>query len=227
MFGCATGLVVDTTGRQHNRYHQHATFCCLLRFFLFRALLCIMHNRCLDRGRNPRICETENTARVTTRVYDIEIVATDAAGNVGKKICSAIVVPWDHYDDEEIGNSKGSKKSKSKSKSKQRNRQPLIGHDANDLRREYRFSVQRYELATMFLTWDNSLDTTLDVPPLPLLDIGSSSSKSKSKGKSGGSKGSSSQQRRGFDCPSRNQSKGKGSKAKRRRSVVEQSQRVR
>jgi hypothetical protein len=34
---------------------------------------------------------------VTTRFYDIIISATDAAGNVGTKTCSVIVIPDDHY----------------------------------------------------------------------------------------------------------------------------------
>lgn len=34
---------------------------------------------------------------MTTRFYDITISATDAAGNVGTKTCSVIVIPYDHY----------------------------------------------------------------------------------------------------------------------------------
>ncbi|KAG7365567.1 hypothetical protein IV203_038771 [Nitzschia inconspicua] len=57
------------------------------------------------------ICEVEETENdsVTTRFYDVVISASDAAGNVGTKTCSVIVIPANHYcGDAECG-SKGSK----------------------------------------------------------------------------------------------------------------------
>ena len=56
------------------------------------------------------ICEIEETANrtVTTRFYDIIISATDAAGNVGTKTCSVIVIPDGHYGI--AGSKKSSKK---------------------------------------------------------------------------------------------------------------------
>lgn len=57
------------------------------------------------------ICEIEETEddTVTTRFYDIIVSATDAAGNVGSKVCVVIVVP---QDDCEHGKGAGGLKSK-------------------------------------------------------------------------------------------------------------------
>jgi hypothetical protein len=74
-----------------------------------------------------------------TRVYDIEITATDVAGNMGKAKCSVAVVPENHdgsEDGSEVESLTG-KKSKSKNEeSTTRVRRPFLGHDPNDLRKQ-------------------------------------------------------------------------------------------
>lgn len=75
-------------------------------------------------------------------------------------------------------------------------------------------STQRYELESVSLLWDNSLDTTLTVPPLPPLDIGNGGGKSKSGSKMGSSKDGSHSPFR-FDCG--DTSKGKDSKGKKKK----------
>jgi hypothetical protein len=62
------------------------------------------------------ICEIEETENdsITTRFYDIIISATDAAGNVGSKTCSVIVIPDDHYCGDGNGSTAGGLSSKKK-----------------------------------------------------------------------------------------------------------------
>jgi len=52
---------------------------------------------CQDDDKSSSICEIDKNVDVTTRFYDIQITASDAAGNEGTKTCSAIVIPEDHY----------------------------------------------------------------------------------------------------------------------------------
>jgi hypothetical protein len=123
-----------------------------------------------DHGRGP-LCETDET--VSTRFYDIEIAATDAAGNVGRKTCSVIVVPSGHYGGEESSKSSKGKKAGSsrklkggKSKGSKKSRVEEVPHDPDDLRMEYPLSTQRYVVSSLSLLWDATLNTVLVVPPL-------------------------------------------------------------
>jgi hypothetical protein len=119
------------------------------------------------------ICEIEETKGdgVTTRFYDIAISATDAAGNIGTKTCSVIVIPDDHYNVRTVGKSEKSSVGKSGKSSS-------FSHDPNDLRAEYKLSTERYVISELSLEWDPNLDTTLSTPPLPTPNINSKSSKS-------------------------------------------------
>jgi hypothetical protein len=170
----------------------------------------LLHISSCQDGRDDVICEIDEVVNVTTRFYDIEIVATDSAGNVGVETCSVIVVPDDHYEDtieltsssKKSGKasskastrklkgilSKSSKTSKSKKSSKQNGKMVEEPHNPDDLRLEYPLSIQRYELASFSLLWDNSRDTTLKVPPLPECDLDLHTGSGKGKG--GGSKSS-------------------------------------
>jgi hypothetical protein len=168
---------------------------------------------CQDPGRGKSaICEEEKS--VTTRFYDIEISAIDAAGNVGTATCSVIVDPDNHYMFEVTSMSKGSKKSSKSRKGNDRkladsssSRRALGGkgskrgkgsskskiseviverkpHDVDDLRAEYALSTQRYVVQEASLLWDAEKNTELAVPNLPKLKFDRTSQDSK-----GGSKG--------------------------------------
>lgn len=135
-------------------------------------------------------CEEEQ--HVSTRFYDINVAAVDAAGNVGHKSCSVIVVPCGHFKDQSSQEPKVSKKSSSKgarlfhtlkgsqdkgSKSQEKDgksskaENEVKPHNPNDLRLEYALSTQRYVISSAFLLWDFSLNTTLTIPPLPGLEF--------------------------------------------------------
>ncbi|KAG7365568.1 hypothetical protein IV203_038772 [Nitzschia inconspicua] len=147
------------------------------------------------------ICEVEETENdsVTTRFYDVVISASDAAGNVGTKTCSVIVIPANHYcGDAECG-SKGSKSTKnvqndvngrnlqvSKKKSKALNGR-RNDHNPDDLRLEYLSSTQRYVLSELSLEWDQKLNTGLVVPELSPVLTGKKANAAK-KGQGKGSK---------------------------------------
>jgi hypothetical protein len=155
------------------------------------------------RGSSP-ICEVENKANITTRFYDIEISATDAAGNLGAVTCSVIVVP-DMDNEDEIRGKKSKKgvrklaesspralKSASKnSKSKKSKRGKGTSEveeeprDPNALRLEYAMSTQRFVLSEASLLWDAEKNTALVVPPLPALELEMISQGGKGKGKGG------------------------------------------
>lgn len=126
--------------------------------------------------------ENEN---VSTRFYDVEITAQDAAGNVGKAVCSVIVVPPNHYG--LLENDEGGKGGKKANKARQLRElkggkgkggkkggdggtgNPGTIHDPNDLRKEYPLSTQRYLVSAKRLLWNRDLDTKLIVPPRPPL----------------------------------------------------------
>jgi hypothetical protein len=143
------------------------------------------------RGSSP-ICEVEDKANITTRFYDIEISATDAAGNVGAVTCSVIVVPNMDNEDEIIGkkSKKGVRKlaesssspralksasKNSKSKTSKRGKGiPEVEEelrDPNALRLEYAMSTQRFVLSEATLLWDAEKNTALAAPPLPALEL--------------------------------------------------------
>ena len=158
---------------------------------------------------------------MTTRFYDIEVSAQDAAGNLGMKTCSVIVIPTGHYDIDIDVNGIGGKKGKAELKGssntegksgKKGGKKGMIGgnnnlHQRNDLREEYRLSTQRYLLSEDNHVWDPAFNTFLVIPspliPLPpLSDIfevmpshstGKKVDQSKSgKAEKGGKKGSTS-----------------------------------
>ena len=108
---------------------------------------------------------------MTTRFYDIAISATDAAGKIGTKTCSVIVIPDDHYTGRSAGNSKKSSVGKSGKSS-------IVGHYPDDLRVEYKLSTERYVISELSLDWDPNLNTTIVIPPLPTPNINSKASKS-------------------------------------------------
>lgn len=143
-----------------------------------------------------------------TRVYDIEVSATDEIGNVGSVTCSVVVIPKHHPSTTSIcGSSKSAKathrtllKGKTKSgkanhlkgesnsmkgevsswsSSKSSKSIKCLDHDENDLRREYDLSTQRFVVSSLNLHWDTSLETTMDKPVEP---ISGKSGKSSSKG---------------------------------------------
>jgi len=139
-----------------------------------------------------------------TRVYDIEVSATDQIGNVGSATCSVVVIPKHHPSTTNIcGSSKSAKathrtllkgetksgKAKGESKSmkgeesswsssKSSKSIKCLDHDNNDLRREYDLSKQRFVVSSLELYWDTSLDITIDKPLEP---ISGKSGKSSSK----------------------------------------------
>jgi hypothetical protein len=145
------------------------------------------------------ICKIEETEddSVTTRFYDIAISATDAAGNIGTKTCSVIVIPDDHYSGEGSLPSKGGGKGG-------KDRFDIVDHDPDDLRREFKVSTKRYVISELSLEWDPNLDTTLEIPPLPVPEPDSG----KGKGK-----GSRSDKSKDLDFPALPSGKGKGSKS--------------
>lgn len=170
------------------------------------------------------ICEIDENDSVTTRFYDIAISVTDAAGNVGTRTCSVIVIPDDHY----CGVGNGSKGKNCGSKGAkgiipnggQRGARHLASsddlsgrnlqlpkkvkkgskglnneHDPDDLRKEYALSTQCYVISELSLEWDPKLNTILAIPPLPELNVGNGKSK-----KAKTSKGQSSTNRQ-KSCP--------------------------
>jgi len=145
------------------------------------------------------LCTKEDpwTGEITTRFYDIEVSATDAAGNVGTKTCSVIVVPPDHYK----CNSNGSSSSSSSSDDGD------CAHDENDLRRQYESSIKRRVISELEVKWDPELDTSILFPIDSEFDASTSSSSSRS------SKGHNS---RRCGCSSSKSSKGKGSRRSRK-----------
>lgn len=147
----------------------------------------ICFHSCRDSDFDP-ICEIEDKAGITTRIYDIEISSTDAAGNTGSKVCSVIVVPEGHYDSKKgKGKGGGRRRLSRKTKMGQRRRRLMdmgVGddddgeepHNFDDLRDELALSTQRFEVASLTLLWDPELDTDLVTPPLPEPEEESSSS---------------------------------------------------
>ena len=90
---------------------------------------------------------------MTTQFYDIAISATDAAGNIGMKTCSVIVIPDDHYTGHSAGNNKKSSVGK-------RRKSSIVGHYLDDLHVEYKLSTERYVISELSLDWDPNLNTT-------------------------------------------------------------------
>lgn len=101
------------------------------------------------------ICEVEenDTTEITTRFYDIEIVATDIEGNIGRGTCSVIVVPPGHPTYKSF-----------KSATKGKGSPP---HKPTDLFDEFKASVQRVKVGSYQHVWNPILDTNLEVPSLP------------------------------------------------------------
>lgn len=141
----------------------------------------LMKPSCHENGHSDgSICEVDENKRITTRFYDIEVYAQDAAGNSGMKKCSVIVIPTGHYDlDTEVSTvgkkgkaeqkgSFNSRKSGGK-KGKKGGKKGLIdgtqkAHKRNDLRNEYRLSTQRYLLSEENHVWDPALNNFLSIP---------------------------------------------------------------
>ena len=162
----------------------------------------------------PEIIEIDDYEEVElTRVYDIEVSATDEIGNVGSTTCSVVVIPKHHPSTTSIcGSSKSAKathrtllkgetksgkakgdstksvkgKESSWSSSKSSKSIKCLDHDNNDLRREYDLSTQRFIVSDLDLHWDTSLDTTMDKPLQP---ISGKSGKSSSKATHSSTKG--------------------------------------
>ena len=133
---------------------------------------------------------------MTTRFYDIAISAADAAGNIGTKTCSVIVIPDDHYSGGSFPSKGGGKGGKGEF--------DTVDHDSDDLRMEYEVSTKRYVISELTLDWDPNLDTTLEIPPLPVPEPDSGRGKGK---------GSRSDKSKNLDLPALPASKGKGSKS--------------
>jgi hypothetical protein len=119
------------------------------------------------------ICEIEESEgdSITTRFYDIAVSAKDAAGNVGIKKCSVIVIPQQKI-------AKGSKGSRggdvgiANQPGVVRRLASKGGLPSNELdpdvfRLQLALSTQRYVISQRSLEWDPSLDITLTVPELP------------------------------------------------------------
>jgi hypothetical protein len=154
---------------------------------------------CQDGGRGDSpICASEATAdnAVTTRFYDIAVSAKDAAGNVGTKTCSVIVVP-------ESLSTPGSSKSKpsrladasslrtagkGSASKKSKKGVAVVEEPPLDLRVQYSLSSRKRLLTELSLLWDPEKDTTLTVPPLPELEIIDNSNGKGKSGVKGGSK---------------------------------------
>lgn len=155
----------------------------------------------------PEIIEIDEDEEVElTRVYDIEVSATDEIGNVGSVTCSVVVIPKHHPSTTSIcGSSKSAKathrtllkgetksgkakgestksvgKESSWSSSKSSKSAKCLDHDNDDLRREYDLSTQRFVVSSLDLHWNVSLDTTMDKPLEPISS--GKSGKSSSKG---------------------------------------------
>ena len=132
---------------------------------------------CQDHKHRGVVCDIEDNYFISTRFYDIEITATDLAGNVSNETCSVAVIPRGHYG-RKSSKSKGSRALNERSKSSKGG-----SHDADDLRKEFQKSTQRYCIADLSLVWDPELNTKLIEPPLPP-DASSSSKGCSSKGSS-------------------------------------------
>ena len=156
----------------------------------------------------PEIIEIDDYEEVeSTRVYDIEVSATDEIGNVGSATCSVVVIPKHHPSTTSIcGSSKSAKathrtllkgetksgkakgestksvkgKESSWSSSKSSKSAKCLDHDNDDLRREYELSTKRFVVSSLDLHWNTSLDATMDKPLEPTSS--GKSGKSKSKG---------------------------------------------
>ena len=156
-----------------------------------RAKVYIAPYTCHDESDESLICKVEaiGDPELNTRFYDIEVTARDEIGNVGSATCSVIVIPRHHL---YLGkSSKGSnlcassKSGKGATATEQvqdmnmrrhlqahHNMSGKSGkvssseHNANDLRDEFVLSTQRFQIASMELEWDTSLDRTRD-PPTP------------------------------------------------------------
>lgn len=187
-----------------------------------RAKVFLAPYTCHDERGESVLCEPEiieiddyEEELELTRVYDIEVSATDEIGNVGSATCSVVVIPKHHPSTTSIcGSSKSAKathrtllkgetksgkanhlKEDSKSvkgevsswsSSKSSKSAKCLDHDNDDLRREYELSKQRFVVSILDLHWNTSLDTTMDKPIEP---ITGKSGKSKSKGTSTKGKG--------------------------------------
>ena len=113
---------------------------------------------CHDSNKNKgNICEVEenDTDEITTRFYDIEIFATDAEGNIGRGTCSVIVVPPGHPTYKSLKSARATKGKGSPP------------HTPTDLFDEFKSSVQRVKVGSYQHVWNPTLDTNLEVPPLP------------------------------------------------------------
>lgn len=166
-------------------------------FFFFSPFYLLFHfPSCKDKSPSL-ICEDEAKSNITTRFYDIEVSATDPTGNVGQKTCSVAVIPDKHFRSKG-GGSRSNNYNKSSShaaghsssypfstspsdgtSSKGKGKGKGAPHSRNDLRAEYSRSRQRFEIETFEHEWDPRKNTTLVVPPLPLVGKG------KGKGKGG------------------------------------------
>lgn len=170
---------------------------------------------CQD-GRSNTICEIEHNPVITTRFYDIRVMATDPAGNVSEQTCSVAVIPKGHYnkrkkDSKSDSNSKSSRGDSrllemlegtagdkpSHQMPKKTDSKKMHGkgkgkgdieyhHDPDDLRREFMKSTQRYVIASTTLVWDSELNTDLDEPPIPECE---KEEKKSGKGKGKGDRG--------------------------------------
>lgn len=161
-----------------------------------------MIDSCQDGGRGDSpICASEATAdnAVTTRFYDIAVSAKDAAGNVGTKTCSVIVVP-ESLSTPGTSKSKPSRLADATSTSslrtagkgsaskKSKKGVAVVEEPPLDLRVQYSLSSRKRLLTELSLLWDPEKDTTLTVPPLPELEIIDNSNGKGKGGVKGGSK---------------------------------------
>jgi len=151
-----------------------------------------------DSDSSGLFCKAEETDddSITTRFYDIEISATDAAGRVGTATCSVIVVPENHYEcGENSCKGKSGKGKGSYMDSRHLRRRHLESkgskgrveciHEFDDLRKEYNLSVERNVISDLSLEWNPELITSIDPPPLPEI-FPKSHGKGKGKGAKGG-----------------------------------------
>ena len=130
-------------------------------------------------------------ANFTTRFYDVKVEATDTTGNVGSATCTVIVVPEDHYCDQDPSSYRCKKTKSSKAgragkyganSSKGKGYLPTP-KDPFALVYEYELSTKRFVIGSKKLVWDTSIDTRIDVAtPAP---TGAPTGKGKGKGSSG------------------------------------------
>ena len=174
-----------------------------------RAKVFLAPFTCHDLSSNsPVLCELETTIgdpHLNSRYYDISVTATDEIGNVGMATCYVIVIPQDrpsttsicaggkskssnthtsfHSDSTSSESPSGSSHSKS-SKSKS-SKDYCLEHDADDLRREFLLSTQRFDTTSLGLEWDTSLNTTRSQHVEPQPHTGKSGKSGSGSGKSG------------------------------------------